>query len=122
MEISITGNKTLRNIQSEFQSSFPFLKIEFYKEFHTGNKTAPDNIKWHPDLSIAEIRKSGKEDILLINDIMKVAELENEFASKFGITVQVFRKSGNLWIQTTKSDNWTLAQQNEAGQHTNEEF
>ena len=43
---------------------------------------------------------------------MKVAELENAFAKSFGFAVQVFRKSGNVWLQTTATDDWTLEEQN----------
>jgi tyrosyl-tRNA synthetase len=48
-----------------------------------------------------------------IDELMKVAELEGVFAKNFGLSVQVFRKSGNLWLQTTTTDNWTLAEQNQ---------
>jgi hypothetical protein len=30
----------------------------------------------------------------------------------FGLDVQVFRKSGNTWLVTTKTDDWTIAEHN----------
>ena len=42
-------------------------------------------------------------------------ELEKIFKDQFGLAVQVFRKSGNLWLETTMTDNWTLQQQNNHG-------
>jgi hypothetical protein len=42
---------------------------------------------------------------------MKVGELENLFAEKFGLYVQLFRKSGKVWLQTTTTDTWTLKEQ-----------
>ena len=50
---------------------------------------------------------------------MKVAELENDFSGQFGLQVQVFRKSGEVWLQTTKTDNWTLIEQNQAALEMN---
>lgn len=44
---------------------------------------------------------------------MKVSELESVFTETFGLSVQVFRKLGNVWLQTTTTDNWTLAEQNQ---------
>ena len=56
-----------------------------------------------------------KEDIIEIEERMKVSELEKLFKDKFKLAVQVFRKSGNLWLETTMTDNWSLLQQNNHG-------
>ena len=47
-----------------------------------------------------------------ISEDMKVSDLEKLFKDNFKLAVQVFRKSGNLWLETTMTDNWTLLQQN----------
>jgi hypothetical protein len=44
-----------------------------------------------------------------------VAELEKEFFEKFGIAMQVSRKSGKIWIETSKTDDRTLKAQNLLG-------
>ena len=44
-----------------------------------------------------------------------VSTLENELWKNFGLSAQVFRKSGNLWIETSLTDSWTLEQQNREG-------
>jgi hypothetical protein len=46
---------------------------------------------------------------------MKVSELEELFQEVFGLSVQIFRKSGENWLQTTTTDFWTLNQQNNKG-------
>lgn len=46
---------------------------------------------------------------------MKVGELEAALKDQFGLTVQVFRHSGNIWLETVLTDKWTLQQQNEHG-------
>ena len=46
---------------------------------------------------------------------MTVGELEKLFRERFGANIQVSRKSGTLWLETTMTDNWTLKQQNEHG-------
>jgi hypothetical protein len=49
---------------------------------------------------------------------MTVAELERLFVENFGLNAQVFRRSGTLWLQTSATDNWTLAEQNRKGGHS----
>ena len=46
---------------------------------------------------------------------MTVNQLELLIFSKFGLAAQVFRKSGNVWLETSATDNWTLLQQNNEG-------
>jgi hypothetical protein len=34
----------------------------------------------------------------------------------FGVPVQILRKSGKIWLETTMTDHWTLLQQNQHGE------
>jgi len=52
---------------------------------------------------------------------MKVNELEKLLKDEFSLAAQVFRKSGNIWLETTITDNWTLNQQNSHGKELSEE-
>jgi hypothetical protein len=47
---------------------------------------------------------------------MTVQELERVFQEELGLFIQVFRRSGKVWLETTATDNWTLFKQNEEGQ------
>jgi hypothetical protein len=40
-----------------------------------------------------------------------VEEIEGIFNNKFGLNIQLFRKLGNVWIETVNTDNWTLKEQ-----------
>ncbi|HEY6978517.1 MAG TPA: hypothetical protein VH396_19600, partial [Chitinophagaceae bacterium] len=44
-----------------------------------------------------------------------VAQLEEDFKELFGLHAQLYRKLGNLWIETSLTDDWTLEQQNNEG-------
>ena len=37
-----------------------------------------------------------------------MTELEVVFEDVFGLHVQIFRKSGDIWLQTSSTDHWTL--------------
>lgn len=67
------------------------------------------------DHNIAEAQKKITEGSIEITGEMKVRELERALGKLFPLRAQVFRRSGNIWLETTMTDDWTLAQQNEHG-------
>lgn len=113
MEIVIDKSKKISSVQQEFQKLFPLLKIEFYKKMHSKAEGSSMKDMLNSETTIGNVQKKDAAGIIEINDPTTVAELENMFFEKFGLAVQVFRKSNNVWLQTTTTDNWTLAEQNQ---------
>jgi glycerol-3-phosphate O-acyltransferase len=115
MHLHIAPNRLISDIQKEFNKMFPFLKIEFF------NNKSFARTDFSAKQIIANTRKVGDTQLTLkdgrieIEEEMKVNELEKRFKEQFNLAVQVFRKSGNLWLETTMTDNWTLVQQNNHG-------
>ena len=107
--LKVRGDRLVGELQEDFNSAFPFLKIEFYKK--------SGNVVRHSIGKSVTLAKAGlvREDTLTIGDTMSVGELEQIFRDQFGVYVQVSRKSGSLWLETTMTDKWTLRQQNEHG-------
>lgn len=103
----------VRVVENEFNSMYPFLKIEFAKNGEPKPKPpgyqGPDDVILH----------SRARDLLLndlkVGDAMTVSELELALQQVFGYPVQVVRKSGNFWIGTRMTGNLTLKQQNDHG-------
>ena len=112
--ITITGDSILKNIQQEFNEEFPFLKIEFFRK-------GLQNKRLQKEQGLSNDIKAGINNLpalfhgLKITGKMTVRELEQKCEEALGLSVQVYRKSGNLWLETTMTDNWTLDQQNENG-------
>lgn len=119
MEITVSKNKQLKTIQEEFQKCFPFLKLEFYSNSHRSNEGSAKRNILNSNLTVGETPKFNKDNIINIKKSMKVSELEKSFSEIFGLNVQVFRKSNNLWLQTTITDNWSLEKQNQNGMEMN---
>lgn len=113
--MTISDEKTLRDIQKEFNIYFPYLKIEFYSGHHARGEGSPVQDRLDPELPLSEIRTIHTTGDLKIDPEKKVSEFEQMFSKKYGLNVQVFRKSGNLWMQTTSTDHWTLSEQNRKG-------
>jgi len=111
--MKISDLTSIEKIQEEFNQQFPYLKIEFYKEKHRKGEGSPDAIKWSNEKTIGEIRKEHTKGELTIIPTQKVSALENNFLEQYGLNVQVFSRSGDLWLQTTTTDDWTLEKQND---------
>lgn len=111
----IKDAKQINDIQKEFNAKFPFLKLEFYKTQHGVGEGTPDKEKLNAQKTIGEVRNIHNTGDLSINENMTVITLEQELYNTYGLNAQVFRKSGNLWLQTTSTDDWTLKVQNEKG-------
>lgn len=117
----IKDDMTIRDLQRAFSERFPYLRIEFYTEPHEPHQGSPATKQIPPEKKIGEVRLIHTEGNFRIDPKMKVEELEKLFAEKYGLYVQVFRRSGNLWLQTTATDDWTLEEQNEHGRQSVEE-
>jgi hypothetical protein len=115
MYLHIAPDRIISEIQKEFNLVFPFLKLEFFanRSFSRSNFSANQLIPSSRKIGDNQLVK--KDGTLEISADMKVADLENKFKADFNLAVQVFRKSGNLWLETTMTDSWTLEQQNKHG-------
>jgi len=116
MQLSIKSERLIADVQQEFSNAYPFLKIEFFRNGPTRQSRYPANLKIgnHTRLKEAWVwKKDG--GLVHLSDSMTVLELEEALMDEFGLSAQVFRKSGNVWLETTMTDNWTLKQQNDHG-------
>ena len=116
MKLLINDKSTISNIQREFNNEFPFLRIEFFKKMHKPGEGLSKNVMYNSDMVIGDIRSNHLSGELQIDGDIKVSELEDRMAKEFGLSIQIFRKSGNVWLETTRTDSWTLKQQNEEGE------
>jgi hypothetical protein len=115
MNLRIAPTRLISDLQKDFNNAFPFLKLEFFRNRNqqlpafTFQQILPYNNR------IAEGQTAITDGDIEVNPDMKVKDLEKIFKDQFSLAVQVFRRSGNLWLETTMTDNWTLRQQNEHG-------
>jgi hypothetical protein len=115
MILSIDNTKSISSLQQEFTSTFPFLRLEFFSKGHKEN--AGTRRKWMKDGAtlLKDCRPKVDKAAVDIDENMTVGEFEQMFEEAFGLHVQVFRRSGRLWLETTATDSWTLKYQNEQG-------
>jgi len=115
MHLHIAPNRLISDIQKDFNEVFSFLKIEFFKtrSFSRSDFMAQQIIPSQRKIGDGQLAIS--DGVIEIAEKMKVKELEKIFKDQFNLAMQVFRKSGNIWLETTMTDDWTLQQQNDHG-------
>ncbi|MEP7265075.1 MAG: hypothetical protein ABI772_11285 [Bacteroidota bacterium] len=116
--IELTNKSTFESLNSEFNKIFPFLKLEFFHLPHERGNGSPDKSRYTANEKIFTIGHiHGPRRIKIIKN-MKVYELEKLFEVEYELHMQVFRKSGSIWLETSATDDWTLEDENEAGRNS----
>lgn len=116
MKIIINDRKKIHAIQEDFNKRFPYLKLEFFSKPHTVGGGSAKHLMKVPSKTLGECRTIHNSGTLTIIPQMIVADLEQNFSDVYGLSIQVFRKSGKVWLETTITDKWTLEEQNRQGE------
>ena len=110
MIIEVSKNKTLVEINDEFQKRFPFLKLAFFSSPHGEGELSSSTNQVDMREPIGSFAK-GEID-WKIDGLTVCGDLEKTFQEQTNLAVQVMRQSGNIWLQTSRTDYLTLAEQN----------
>jgi ABC-type multidrug transport system ATPase subunit len=116
MKIKIEDTKTIKSIQNEFNVLFPYLKLEVFSRYPQPGGGTAKRFLMEKQKNIYECRAVHVNGEIEIIPEMTVRELEKTFSNVYGLSIQVFRKSGMVWLETIQTDHWTLAQHNELGE------
>lgn len=92
-----------------FADHFPFLKIEFFKNLELNGIRITKKL----ENSYGLFRIPETEISLLAS--RTIQSLKRDIFEITGLTAKIFRKSGNVWIETSLTDDWSLDRQNEEG-------
>lgn len=113
MEITLNKHLTIAQVQEQFSAEFPKLKIEFFKKGHQEGDGSLLNDMLDPETRLGDIMTPAVDSHFDYDQTISVGDLEQTFHDMFGLNIQVFRLSGNTWIQTTLTDDWTLEEEEE---------
>ena len=115
MKIKISYSKRTSAVKDAFNSMFPYLRIEFFNIFHgLGEPTSKSHLV-SGDVPLDQLNPLIKGGVLTITGDQTVQEIEQVFKEEFGLSIQVFRKQNDVWIETTHTDLLTLDKQNDMG-------
>ncbi|MDP2175596.1 MAG: hypothetical protein Q8K70_06755 [Bacteroidota bacterium] len=119
MIINVSPDLQVRDLKKQFHENFKFLKIECFKKSHGFEQSSHKKDIYSNDIKLSDIMNPKLSEEVVFDENTTVFEFENGF-KKFGLNVQVFRKSGTVYIETSLTDSWTLAQQNSEGKMLSE--
>lgn len=115
MKLQIDKDTKVRDVQKQFAEEYPFLKIEFYKRPHIESELSSVKDRIPPNEIISKVSNYKGKKSIDINQQRTVADLEAAVYKKLGIGMQVSRRMGTTWLETSLTDNRTLGAQNEQG-------
>ena len=112
MLLRIEHDTPIKEVQKQFNAWYPFLQIHFFKNGSTDSRLSKKAERALPEWPINKLKNFDKTEYLPINHKITVAELLENFRD-IGLLAQVCRKSGNHWVETSLTSDWTLERQNE---------
>lgn len=115
MQIQINTETRIANAQNKFNEVYPFLKMDFYYKPHDINELSAVADMISSNELFSSVNTFLRPETIDIGEQRTVAQVEKEFYDKLGISMQVSRRSGDIWLQTSKTDDRTLEKQNETG-------
>ena len=121
MKLFIEKESLAGDVKKIFTTCYPFLKIEFYKKQPAHTPVIQKKEVMPFNLPLIQLTNSSDRKVIDIGRNITVEQLEDQFAS-LGLLSEVFRKSGNVWIETSLTNNWTLQQQNMEGEEISRHF
>lgn len=118
MKFLLTKSKTIAEVQAAFSDAYPHLKIEFFSRAH--DDKAASWAKYMIFDRTQNLEKIGilKEGVLTLFEDTITGEFEQLLSVRYGLFVQVFRKSMGSWLETTRTDTWTLGEQERNGKES----
>lgn len=121
MKIVIENGSLVYDVEKLFSNHYPYLKIELYRKPFNDNYFVVKKELLPPGLHLLQFLKKKGKTVINIDNNITVTELEDQFAC-IGINLEIFRKSGNVWVETSLTNNWTLQQQNKEGEEISRHF
>lgn len=123
IELSVTGQKKVKTLMTEFNKRFPYLGLRLYVP-EVLTKKKPDEpftpYRVPVDVTLASVRAEGASGgTITITGNKKIRTLENEFQKVFGLYAQVCYRPQNLdvgvegIVTLQNHDQYTLASFNE---------
>ena len=106
-------NKTIAEIKDDFNKFFPGLSLAFYKKPHAVGMASSPKEEIDEKTALKDLIDFSGGEYIEVDPEMSVMDLESSMQDKYNLSLQVFRKSNDLWLQTSSTDHWSLNHQNE---------
>jgi hypothetical protein len=113
--VEVHDNKRIIDIQDDFNNAFPYLKIVFITMLN-GKILSQEKRYRNGLVKIGNYRKLVSKQRSRISNEQTVADIEIFFRREYNLIIQVLRKSGKAWLETSVTGDWSLLKQNSEGE------
>ena len=115
MELFISGELTINEVNKNFQKYFPYLKLEFYNCDFIPGQTALWQDSLVENTRLSNVVVNMPSAIIEFGPTDSVTELEQKFLTQLGLFVRVYRNIDGVWQETVRSGQLELDKQNALG-------
>jgi hypothetical protein len=122
MNLIITPSTSLASIQAKFNKMFPYLKLEFYQPIEIKGNKNENRYLYHKSTRLFEIIDLKGIKVLNISEFSTINAIKELFSSQLKLEINIFRKSRNGWLNTEKTNEWSLKRQNLVGEEISTSF
>ncbi|MBV8255580.1 MAG: hypothetical protein JO154_23500 [Chitinophaga sp.] len=112
MNIYISEEAVVADIQERFHSLYPQLKLQFYKKPYNCGEVIPAEDIISPGTPIEKIRMIHSFGWLDVSYYRTVVAVENDFSHLFGLNVRILQLGNTSWQDTTDKGACTLDELN----------
>lgn len=115
MELLLSNEMTIREVNKNFQKKFPYLRLEFYAEDYVPGQTSLWDDRFPDHTKLGEIIGNFLPTFIQFELSDTVAAFRKRFQDDMGLHVQVFKKTNDVWQDTFQSDYLSLEKENILG-------
>jgi len=119
MKFYIEQETKVDELKKYFEICYPFLQIALHK-MDEKNRVQKKKRCLH-NLFLSKLINNQNNFCIDLSPNITITALAKQF-SNLGITIEIFRKTGNTLVETLLTENWTLQQQNAEAEELNKHF
>jgi len=110
MLLKIEETSTIDKINESLHDKFPYLKLVFFNEDSSDAIPSAKNRITELYKPLSVLFKKMRNAHINVNGNLQVRTLEQKIYLLTGIQVQIFRRSGKVWLETLTTDSKTLSE------------
>ena len=115
MYVFIHGDRLLRELQEEFQASYPYLKMSFSWKSSHDDRSEILSEEQEPLVRLSEISGKNSHAFIAMEDDTRLDHLVKLFQSDFGVSVHFLHYTQAGWVSASNIKAATLGELNEQG-------
>ncbi len=112
MNIYISEEAVVEDIQERFHTLYPHLMLQFYKRPHNYGESIPAEDIISPRTPIEKIRMMHNFGWMDVSYYRTGVAVEHDFSHLFGLNARILQHTGNTWRDITNREAYTLEELN----------